>query len=122
MKFNREQRSGNTIRQVEPGAIRIGNELLQEDVVVTPDAILRNLSVHDFDMLTVQKLEPLLQPDTEILILGSGWQSMLPPRDLVFSLAKRGVAVEIMDTPAACRTFNILLAEGRRPAAILKVC
>lgn len=122
MKFNREQRSGNTIRQVEPGAIRIGNELLQEDVVVTPDAILRNLSVHDFDMLTVQKLEPLLQPDTEILILGSGWQPMLPPRDLVFSLAKRGVAVEIMDTPAACRTFNILLAEGRRPAAILKVC
>jgi len=90
--------------------------------VVTPDAILRNLSVHDFDMLTVQKLEPLLQPDTEILILGSGWQPMLPPRDLVFSLAKRGVAVEIMDTPAACRTFNILLAEGRRPAAILKVC
>jgi uncharacterized protein len=36
-------------------------------------------------------------------------------------MARRGVGIEVMDTPAACRTFNILVAEGRRPAAIIKV-
>jgi uncharacterized protein len=54
-----------------------------------------------------------------MLILGTGWRQCLPPRDLMFGLARRGIGLEMMDTPAACRTFNILIAEGRRPAAIL---
>lgn len=119
MNFTRENLTVNTVRQVEPGCIRIGDQLITENIVLMPDAVLRGLHLHNFDKLSVQDLEPVLEAETEMLILGAGWCSKLPPRELVFALARRGIAVEIMDTPAACRTFNILISEGRRPTAIL---
>jgi len=121
MKFTKDDRTANSVQQVEPGAIRIGEQTIRENIVLTPDEILRDLPLHDFDTLAAADLEPLLEPQPEMLILGTGWRSVLPPRDLVFALARRGIAVECMGTPAACRTFNILLSEGRRPTAILTV-
>ena len=121
MKFTRDDLTAITVRHVEPGAIRVGDQLITRNIVLTPDAVLDDLSLHEFDKLSERDLEPLLHDKPDMLILGSGWRSMLPPRDLVFALARRGIAVEIMDTPAACRTFNILVAEGRRPTAILTV-
>ena len=61
----------------------------------------------------------LLERKPDVIIVGTGWTQVLPPRELVFALAKAGVGLEVMDTPAACRTFNILVAEDRRPGALL---
>ena len=54
-------------------------------------------------------------------MIGAGWSPALPPRELTFAMARLGIGFEVMDTPAACRTFNILVAEGRRPAAVLVI-
>ena len=121
MKFTRDERTAHSIRHVEPGAIRIGEEIIRENVVLTPDQILRGLPLYDFDSLSLPDLEQLLEPPPEMLILGTGWRNVLPPRELTFALGRRGIAMECMGTPAACRTFNILISEGRRPTAILTV-
>jgi uncharacterized protein len=55
------------------------------------------------------------------VILGTGERSVFPPRELTFAFARRRVGLEVMNTGAAARTFNVLVGEGRRLAAILYI-
>ena len=119
VSFTRDQSSAVTIRQVEPGAIKIGDEKFSENVLIFRNEIERGIPLDDVAALQEQDLDELLAKGPEIVILGTGWKTQRPPRDLVFALARRGVGFESMDTPAACRTFNILLSEGRDVAAVL---
>ena len=71
--------------------------------------------------VTVENLEPVLagDPAPEILVLGTGARFAMVDAGLRQALRARGVIVESMDTAAACRTFNVLLAEDRRVVAAL---
>lgn len=60
-----------------------------------------------------------LRDDIDILLLGTGREIFAPPVDFVATLSECGVAVETMSSPTAARTYNVLLAEGRRIAAAL---
>ncbi len=119
VNFTRDQISAVTVRQVEPGAIKIGDETISENVVLFRDVIQRGIAPGKVESLREQDLDELLSEQPEIVIFGTGWKSQRPPRDLVFAMARRGIGFETMDTPAACRTFNILVSEGRDVAAIL---
>ncbi len=119
VNFARDQLSAITVRQVEPGAIRIADETISENVVLFRNAIQRGISIDNVAALQEQDLDDLLSQQPEIVIFGTGWKSQRPPRELVFAMARRGIGFETMDTPAACRTFNILVSEGRDVAAIL---
>ena len=119
MNFTRDQISALTVSQVEPGSVRIGDETVRENVVIFRDEIQHGMGIDNIEGLHERDLEFLLSKQPEIVIVGSGWQSRRPPRDLVFAMARRGIGFESMDTPAACRTFNILVSEGRDVAAIL---
>ena len=52
-------------------------------------------------------------------MIGTGWAPARPPRELTFAFARKGIGLEVMDTAAAARTFNVLANEGRRVAAVL---
>jgi len=119
VNFARDQISAITVRQVEPGAIKIGDETISENVVLFRNAIQHGISIDNVAALQEQDLDDLLSQQPEIVIFGTGWKSQRPPRELVFAMARRGIGFETMDTPAACRTFNILISEGRDVAAIL---
>ena len=121
MKFTRETPSAVTVRHVEQGLIRVGNDSITENVVLFRDAVRRDIVAGDVDELTAADLAGLIDEGPELIILGAGWQPALPPRKLVFALARKGIGFEMMDTPAACRTFNILISEARDVAAILQV-
>lgn len=122
VNFTRDQMSAVTVRQVEPGVIRIGDESIAENVVLFRDEIQRGISISSAAALQEQDLHDLLSRQPELVIFGTGWKPQRPPRELVFAMARRGIGFETMDTPAACRTFNILLSEGRDVAAILIIC
>ncbi|PWC55525.1 Mth938-like domain-containing protein [Azospirillum sp. TSO22-1] len=89
-------------------------------LIVFPDRTL-TWEVTGFAALTVESFAPITEadPPVEILLLGAGPRNQLVPRALRESLRARGVVVDGMDTGAACRTYNVLLAEGRRVAAAL---
>ncbi len=122
VNFTRDQMSAVTVRQVEPGVIRIGDESIAENVVLFRDEIQRGISISSAAALQEQDLHDLLSRQPELVIFGTGWKPQRPPRELVFAMARNGIGFETMDTPAACRTFNILLSEGRDVAAILIIC
>lgn len=69
--------------------------------------------------LTQDCFEPFFAAPPRVLLLGCGKSMALPPRPLREALKARGMVVETMDTGAACRTFNVLLSEGRSVAAAL---
>ena len=119
MKFVREPGSAVTVRHVEQGKIKIGNEELTDNVVLFRDEIHRGWQPTDINNPTSQDLADLIAEKPEVIIFGTGWQTRLPPRELVFALARRGIGFEMMDTPAACRTFNVLVSEERDVAAVL---
>ncbi len=119
MKFTRDPVSPVTIRHVERGRIRIGDEQFDHTIAVTAEGIIRDWPQTCIDKLEIDDLGALLTTEPDIVIVGTGWQVAFAPRELTFAMARRGTGFEVMDTPAACRTFNILLSEGRNPAALL---
>ena len=119
MKFTRDPVSAVTIRHIERGRICIGDEHFIATVAVTADHIIRDWPETHIDDLDINHLDALFVAEPDIVIIGTGWQSAFAPRELTFAMARRGTGFEVMDTPAACRTFNILVSEGRNPAALL---
>ena len=103
-----------------PGMFRIAGVAHSGSVLVLPNRTLA-WAVTDFAEIDPAGLEPILSqnPPVDVLLLGCGPAMQLPPPELRVALRERGVVLEPMDTGAACRTFNVLLTEGRRAAAAL---
>lgn len=103
-----------------PGTFRIAGVVHKGSVLVMPDRTV-SWEVTSVDALTAADFRDIVaaEPSCEILLLGCGERMRLPPEPLRIALRGHGIAVDPMDTGAACRTFNVLLAEGRRVAAAL---
>ena len=86
----------------------------QPSLLITPDNILLDWQVNDFSALQAHHFTAILQQHPEIALLGTGNHLRFPHPRLSATLTNAGIGLEVMDTKAACRTYNILVAEGRR--------
>ncbi len=98
--------------------ILVNGERHESSLIVLPDEIVRNWA-GNLDQLAPEHFDLLAMRAPEIILLGSGARLRFPSPALYAGLIKANIGVEVMDTPAACRTYNILAAEGRRVAAAL---
>jgi uncharacterized protein len=121
MKFHLSTPSGNVVTGFGPGWIRIGAQEHHAGIVLTAEATVPGWAAAGFDALTDADFAGLLAHAPEIVLLGTGATLRFPHPRLTRALAEARVGVEVMDTPAACRTFNILAAEGRKVVAALIV-
>jgi uncharacterized protein len=96
-----------------PGFFRIGGEVRRGPVLVTGDAVLPWGGFPDAAPLVA------LAGRVDVLFVGTGTEIAHLPAPLAAALEGAGLGVEVMNAPAACRTYNVLLAEGRRIAAAL---
>ena len=71
------------------------------------------------DDLSAATIERIREQDPEVVIIGTGSRHVFPASELLSPLTHVGIGVEVMSTSAACRTYNILSAEGRRVVALL---
>lgn len=105
------------------GRFRIAEAVLDGPVLVMPEATVPWPVAVDLDPATLDPdtLSPILRADPpfDILLIGCGAKQVFLPPALRQRIRDRGPVVEMMDTGAACRTFNLLLAEARRVAAAL---
>ncbi len=118
MQLTRDISALHLIRAWEPGRIRIGERWIAGNVIVAAEQIIENWTVSD--PLKIDDLGPALSLAPTIVLLGTGTERVLPDVELMAALARRAVGLEIMSTPAACRTFNVLLQERRPVVAALK--
>ena len=121
LKFTRELSAKLVIRRVAERSILINEEEHRNSVALTPDKLLGQWRSAPIAELTADHFESVLDAKPEIVLLGTGTTSVFPPRELTFSFARKGIGLEVMDTAAAARTFNVLANEGRRVAAVLYV-
>ncbi|HEY4546462.1 MAG TPA: Mth938-like domain-containing protein [Pedomonas sp.] len=109
-----------SIQGYTAGGFRVGGTLHQGGVILTPERMatwpvtdLASANVDDFALVTTQ------EPKIEVLLLGTGPTMARPPVALLEALKATGLAVDFMDSKAAARTYNVLVAESRRVAAAL---
>ena len=119
IKFTRETADANHVAAWRQGGVRIGEDWIRTHFIVSSDRIIRDWHPPAPEDLSPGDLEPALTPEPDIVILGTGETLLRPKLDLMALMAERGIGLEIMDTPAACRTYNVLLHEGRSVVAAL---
>jgi len=102
------------------GFVAVNNVRYEKCVVVSPQAVIE-WEVSRFEALTAADFEFIESLKPEIMILGTGAAQRFPRPELARALAASGVGVEVMDSPAACRTYNILATEGRKVLAAVLV-
>ena len=119
MQLTRDSTAVNVIRAWEPGRIRIADRWIAGNVIIGADRIVEGWTTAQPHSLSIADPEPALALEPTIIVLGTGTERLLPDVDLMAAVATRSVGVEIMSTPAACRTFNVLLGEQRRVVAAL---
>jgi uncharacterized protein len=108
----------NTITAYGEGYVTVNSERRTSSVVVLPDRV-EPWAAKSFDALSAEDFAFLKNLDAEIVLLGTGARQRFPHPRLTAGLARAGIGLEVMDLQAACRTYNILVAEQRKVAAAL---
>jgi uncharacterized protein len=103
-----------TVTGYDASGVEINAQRYHYSLTVMPDTAPQRWNVARFEDLTVEHFDKIAQFAPDVVILGTGEaQRFVHPR-LVASLSAKRVGVEAMDSHAACRTYNILMGEGRK--------
>jgi uncharacterized protein len=121
MKFHLQTPAANVIISLGADWVRIGDTEYRQNLIVTPDSVATGWAPAGFSAMTEGDFAGLLLHRPELVLLGTGATQRFPHPRLLRALSDARVGVEAMDTRAACRTFNILIAEDRRVVAALIV-
>jgi len=136
MQFSQElNRAFYSIRSYSAGEISISapfdrtleqpeipaEEVLTESFIMTPSQLIRNWPPQSVAEICANHLETIADLSPEVLIIGTGVTLEFPEVTLTYDLMEKGIGVEVMDTAAACRTYNVLMHEGRRVALALVI-
>jgi uncharacterized protein len=109
----------NTVTAYGSGFIEINQVRHQHPVLIAPEGPITPWPVAGFDALTAADFERLRERGPELVLLGTGARQRFPHPRLTRALADARIGCEVMTSAAACRTYNILMAEGRRVLAAI---
>lgn len=121
MKLDRENSGGNFIHGFAGGRILVGSMAFTGPVIVAPDRIIAEWLPEDPEHLTMADLQPGIALEPEVILLGTGARQHFPAPAVSSAVLRLGIGLEVMNTAAACRTFNVLASEMRRVVAMLMV-
>ena len=121
MKLDRENSAGNLIRGCANGQVLVGSQAFEFPVIITIDRIVQDWTPAQCTVLTLDDLQPVLDLEPEVILLGTGSRQRFPPAMVTAAVLGRGIGIEVMDTAAACRTYNVLASEFRRVALALLI-
>lgn len=114
-----DNRAQYQIRAYKPGLIKINEKTITSSVIISPDSLIENWAPQTIQEFSAASLAPVIAMKPDILLIGTGSTLVFLPVETYGDLINQGIGVEIMDTSAACRTFNALTSENRRVVAAL---
>lgn len=103
------------------GYVSINNKRYQQPVAVMAGEVRTDWPATDFATLTEKHFDYFLELKPEVLLLGTGTKQQFAHPNLYRELIKARIGIEFMNTPAACRTYNILVAEDRKVVAAILI-
>jgi uncharacterized protein len=113
--------AAHSVRSYQPGCVTISGEDYRSSVIVSAGRIIADWPPTQVAHLTGRDLRPLIDDPPELIIIGTGEQQVFPDPGIFTTLMDLGIGFEVMNNGAACRTYNILLAEQRRVALALLI-
>ena len=108
----------NTVTAYGPGFVEINQVRHFGNLILVPDQAVAVWSAVSFEALRAEDFDALLELRPEVVLFGTGARQRFPHPRLTRNLTAQRIGVEVMDTQAACRTYNILMNEGRRVVAV----
>jgi uncharacterized protein len=130
MKISLEKFAGYSIHGYEPGAVSVRGPVADDrpqrepeitvyrrSIIITPGELIPDWAPQALGDLQPAHVEQLARFGAQVVLLGSGTSMGFPKAESLRPLIEAGLGYEVMDTGAACRTYNILAAEGRLVAA-----
>ncbi len=118
MKFSEEINANhNNITRYGDGFVEIKGKLVNTSVIINREELITGWQPQSFSELTAKHCHLLLKNKPDVIILGTGKTQQFPKQEILKLFAQHQIGLEVMDTSAACRTFNILLSENRNVVA-----
>lgn len=114
-----ENRSLYQIKAFKPGFIQINEKIFTKSLIITPNQLMENWTPQSAQEISSDAFSPILALKPDILLIGTGSTLVFLPVEVYGELLNQGIGVEIMNTSAACRTYNALSAENRQVIAAL---
>jgi len=111
----------NVVTRHQPNLVWVGATAYEHSIVLPWQGEVRRWAIDPGAALDATHFEAVLAMRPEVVIYGSGTRLVFPPAPVLRALIDARIGVETMDTAAACRTFNVLVAEGRRAVAALRL-
>lgn len=126
MKFNLEKSSANIIQRYQQGEVEIRQaspeisaetgqaiaKIITNGFILTPTQLIEDWTINE-QLLTVSDLQPVLDTHPDVILLGTGKKAIFPKHDVIHACYTCGAGIEIMNSAAACRTYNVLASEQR---------
>lgn len=131
MKFILEKSLGVSVQSSQPGQVilqvltkgedAVSQEQItrQQSVALLPSGEVRDWAPQHFDQVEYPHYELIWEAEPELVILGTGAKQRFPDGQFMQQCAQAGIGLEVMNTTAACRTYNIVQSEGRKVMALL---
>ena len=120
MRFTQESNPGiNVIRAHGGGELRVNENSYRGAVILSASTVLAEPNIQNLDDLIAIDVSRILALEPELVLLGTGARQIFPVASFGAQFLRAGIGFEVMDTGAACRTFNVLVGEQRRVAALL---
>jgi uncharacterized protein len=120
MRFAQDSTSGiNVIRAYGNGEIRVNENVYRGALILSATTVIVDANMQNLDELISLGRARALALEPELVLLGTGARQIFPLASVGAEFLRAGIGFEVMDTSAACRTFNVLVGEQRRVAAML---
>jgi len=118
MKFAQDsQDEGYVITAYSEDGVNINGKAFNQSLIITTTKLDENWDIESISALQPSHMNQVLAFEPELIIIGTGNKLIFPAVDAYSNIIQRGIGVDFMDTRAACRTYNILMSEGRHVVA-----
>ncbi|HEY3654516.1 MAG TPA: MTH938/NDUFAF3 family protein [Steroidobacteraceae bacterium] len=120
MRFTQDLSSNvNVIRGYGAGELRINNDVFHDTMIVASSSLRAEPALANVADLSTEHAAHILELEPELVLIGTGHRQVFPAAAFGAQFLKAGIGFEVMDTGAACRTFNVLVSEQRRVVALI---
>lgn len=119
LELDLADQTANKIRSYSDNAFRVKDTIINSNIVISRNQLQQNWFSEGYKKFASQHLDEFIEQKPEIIILGTGLTLNLPEENLTAYVNQYNIGFEVMDTGAACRSYNVLIDEGRDVVACL---
>ena len=114
MKFAQDsQDEGYVITAYDDDSVSINGKPFSQSLIVSAKQLHEDWNLRAIESLQTNHIDEVLAFKPELIIIGTGNRLVFPAVEVYAAIIQQGIGVDFMDTGAACRTYNILMSEGR---------